>query len=277
MTVDQAREKARSTAAAIKEKSLAEKKEQRKSIDAQLATLSTVSTDVLDFLSINANRGIEDIPMFDSLPIMRVHTSQSTTNKLSDGGEPEVGQLYHSADQSAYDEVTVHLLCIKKCQMPEYGGQQLKAHYLVAGMIDETQSPFVMYIKGMSYNKVWELQEQLKPFVKNKKQPIPMFALKIKLYTEKEKPQDPKYAAQFVVKYQVLFENGIPLIETDLDRLQMLKDGVEKSEMVLDEIIESRGARYSDESQSINIPEPMAASTDDYEKAFESEGEDTPF
>lgn len=257
-----AKEIARKKAQEIKERSLVEKRESARSVNQMLAPLNNVSPEVLAFMSANASRGIEDIPMFDSLPIMRVHTSQSTTNSLSEGGQPEIGQLYHSGEHAAYDSVVVNLLCIKKCQMPEYGGTELKAHYLVAGVINESSAPFVMYIKGMSYNKVWELQEQIKPLVKNKQQPIPLFALKINVYSEKEKPQDPKYAAQYVVKYAVTSE-----IETSIERLQWLKEGMEKAEMVLDEIIENRGVKYSDENKKIT-PLATVSTKQDFEESL---------
>jgi hypothetical protein len=222
----------------------------------ELTVPGTITEDVLAYFQENAETGLEDIGLGGSLPILKVHTSQSTGTELADGSTPELGELFYSGSKTAYKDLTVHILAIKKAMFPEYQNpSMLKSNYLVAGLIADTNEPFVMYIKGMSFNKIWDLQDQIRPFVTNKKRPVPMFAMRFKLFTQLEEPQDKKFKAQYVVKYQLLKSGEFPMIVGTIEQVKQLKEMAEKAKFLLGEIIRKKAGEEEIDESSVTMPE----------------------
>ena len=143
---------------------------------------------------------------------------------MINGQEPKIGNLFYTATKTEYSELIVHILKVVQCEILEYGSEdEYKNNYLIAGVIASTNEPFIFYAKGVGYNEVWDLQAQLKPFVKRKVQPIPKYALFVRLYTELKQPMDTKYKPQHAVKYEVLTEDGDPYVENLVSTLNFLK------------------------------------------------------
>lgn len=280
MTKQDAMAIARQTADRIKNESVEEKKALVLKQNEILASLN-VSAEAMALFSQNANTGIEDIGMNVSMPVLRVHTAGSTKNITDNGDEPNIGEFFYTGTKQILKDPVVHILSIKKCLMPKKDSTELKSNYLVAGILDETNQPFVMYINGMSYNKVWAFSDMIKPFVKNKAAPIPMFALKVVLYSEKEQDQNKKYAPQPVIKYKLLIdeETQFPLIETNVERITWLKEGADKANDAMDELIATYGQKAVNKNEYVDGT-PIAGDLIEFEEGQEDDdisSEDTPF
>lgn len=209
-----------------------------------------LSDEAMEYLNRHSATGAEDLNTGVSVPQLRIHSvGISAKNELADGSEPKDGQIFYTGDQTAYDKVTVILLSIKKCRLEQEdektGEKYMKANYLLAGLIDETLQPFVMYVKGMSYNKIWLLEDQLKPYVTKRAGGIPLSMLKIVVSSEKEKVEQGDYKGQKknVFKFELLMhESGeFPILEGDGEKLRMLDSSTEKAENMLDQIVASKG------------------------------------
>ena len=210
--------------------------------DTALAPLQAADPETIAWLMEQAEQENDDLDGGSSFPTLAVHTAQSRNNVLSNGKEPEYGQLFYSGAQTAHTNPQVHLLSVKKCSLPDFADpSKVKKHYLIAGVLAETLEPFVMYIKGMSYKYVWELSSLLAPFTKGKQIRVPKFALTVRLLTDKEKPSG-DFAPQYVVKYEVVKdENGFPVMNLDRDHLKKMAELANRAEEMLESIIANKG------------------------------------
>lgn len=202
-------------------------------MEKSVATMSTFSEDVAEFFKSNAEVGTEDMNMQTGFPTLRAYGKNSTNSELLIGEELKIGDLYYTGTKRNYGpEVVVHILYIKQCKLPDFTNPEvMKANYVLGGVIDETNEPFILYAKGMSYNKVWDLQEQIAPYVK-RATPVPMFAMKIKIFTKLETSEGDgaKFGAQPVIYYKLqMHDSGeFPDIDPDMRRLASLRKMVDE-------------------------------------------------
>ena len=208
---------------------------------------ANLSPKAMEYLSRHTTTGLNDINMGGGIPQLKIHSeSNSTTNHLVDGTDPEDGQIFYTGSQEAFDTLTVILLSIKKCRLEQdnNGKKYMKANYLLAGVIDKTLQPFMIYVSGMSYKKIWELQEQLKPWVTKREGGIPLSMVKVVLSSKKEKVEQGEFKGQKknVWKFELLMaDSGFPVLEGDDTRLEKLESMTETAESMLDGIIEDKG------------------------------------
>lgn len=240
----------RATAAKLKSEVLASN---------QAIQAAQLSSEAMEYLQRHSTTGAEDLNTGVTVPQLRIHSvGVSAKNQLTDGSDPTDGQIFYTGDQTAYDKVTVVLLSIKKCRLEQEDEKThekyMKANYLLAGVIDETLQPFVMYVKGMSYNKIWGLEDQLKPYVTKRAGGIPLSMVKIVISSEKEKVEQGDYKGQKknVLKFELLMDHSgqYPVLEGSGEKLRVLESSMEKAELMLDQIISSKGMTEKEWNQS---------------------------
>jgi len=240
--------------------------EKRLALKKSFAISSEITPEMMEFINENLSVGIADLNLSQSLPMLRIHTDNSSKNQLTDGSDPEIGQLYYTKNKEAYNEVIVSILTVKKARLQnmEYL-DKYDATYLVAGVIENTSDPFVMYVKGMSYNKIWELENKIKEYVRPGG--VPMFMLKIKISTEKEAVKDGKYKGQkkYVFKLDILENSGLPALEIDMQRCRDLRKSIDGAEKTLNDIIARKGMteeEYRQQKKQLSPEETVAAITE---------------
>jgi len=222
-----------------------------------LIAQANLSEEVMAYMLQNSvNNNYEDLNTGMSMPQLRIHSAgNSTKNQLEDGNDPKDGQIFYTGTKKAVDVATVIILAIKKCRLletdekgkakvDENGNERYSATYLVAGVMDGTFDPFLMYVKGMSYNKIWDLEEKLKPFVTKRKGGIPLNMVKILVSSEKERVQNGPYKGQAknVFKFDLkMAANGYPVLEVNFEYLKKLDQITESAELALEDTISRKG------------------------------------
>lgn len=257
-----------------------------------------LSPEAMEYMNRHAATGASDLNTGVSIPQLRIHsTGVSTKNQLPDGSDPDDGQIFYTGDQQAFDSVNVILLAIKKCRLEQQnddGSTTMKANYLLAGLLDETLQPFIIYVKGMSYKKIWDLEDQLKPYVTKRAGGIPLSMVKVTVSSQKEVVEQGKYKGQKknVFKFQLLMhESGqFPVLEGDGEKLAVLESSTQKAEDMLEQIISGKGMTEKEWNQQKNgdkVLEQTVAETivdgdvqptnDDFDVSDDSVADDIPF
>lgn len=225
-------------------------------VSQQAIANAQLSEAAMAYLSKHAKTGADDLNTGVAVPQLRIHSvGASTKNQLVNGEDPTDGQLFHTGLQEAWNEVPVIILAIKKCRLEQRddngelvvdeqtGEAQLKATYLVAGLLDESLQPFVLYVKGLSYNKMWDLEDQLKPYVTKRAGGIPLSMVKIMVSSEKEVVEMGRYKGQKknVLKFTLIKAGEFPVLENDGERLEIIERGTQQAEEMLEDIVANKG------------------------------------
>lgn len=235
-----------------------------------------LSPEAMAYAEKHASTGVDDLNTGVSVPQLRIHSvGVSTKNVLADGSEPSDGQIYHTGLQEAWDEVDVILLSIKKCRLEQEDEQSgttvMKAHYLLAGMTEETFEPFVIYVKGMSYSKIWELEDQLKPYVTKRPGGIPLSMLKIRISSEKQVVETGKYKGQKknVFKFSLIMHPSgqFPVLEGRSEVLASFDSATEGAESMLEMIISGRGMSEKEWNQKKKEAQEVEETTSNVQNA----------
>ena len=245
-----------------------------------------ITDELMAFMQENAALGAEDLNDIATMPVLRPHTSNSTT-ELFDGSTPNIGQLYYSATRQAFDSAIVHVLAVKKAELEKYQKPgEYQKNYLIAGVFAEGElkgEPFLLYAKGMSYKYVWEMQEQALPFTKRKDFKIPRFMMKYKLWSTDLEKGDIG-APQPVIKWQLLINEdlGIPELQTSTNFVVFLKNSVESAEYALDQMIKNKSNQSEQDITPENqerfnrVAQPETQDSEDYDPE-EDVADDVPF
>lgn len=197
-----------------------------------------------------------DADELGSVPVLRVVQRNSNNVETVDGQDAAPGELYYKPTKNSFKELDVHILTVKQCVMKSkvFGTDdeyEDKSHYIITGVIADTNEPFVTYVKGMSYSSVWELLEDTRPFRKHPSTPVPMFALKIQLSTVKE---DGDYGPVYVLKYDVVRDKtGQPEL-VDLKTYKWLEAQLSSSKQMVETLIDINKRHGSDlENEDVTI------------------------
>lgn len=258
---------------------------------ASLVAKANLSPELLEYMERkNSSTSYEDLNTGMAVPQLRIHSAgNSTKNQLEDGSDPKDGQIFYTGTKEAFDVATIIILAIKKCRLLETdekgnpkiddnGNEIYKANYLIAGVMDGSLDPYVAYIKGMSYNKIWPLEEQLKPYVTKRKGGIPLNMVKILASSEKERVGKGPYKGQAknVWKFDLkLTPDGYPVLEANLDYLNRLDQATESAEAMLEDIISRKGMTEKEWNARKNGSQELVEAAKD-EFVEEAEPEDYP-
>lgn len=205
-------------------------------------TLSTVkdNSELAKMYEDNASVGSENLN--PQSPILKVHsTGKSSSNELADGKEPTNGYFFYKPTGEEFKEVECHILTISKGFRTK-GLEEGKNTFnqLLSGIIinDGVFQPFIIYLTGLKLQKMWDFGKEASSYTKAKPVPIPMFALKIKLTTEKVKTD---YGNAWIINFEIMKDKeDHVVIVTDIKLFKSLKASVEKAKSMIASIISAK-------------------------------------
>lgn len=230
-------EKERQERAAMAAAEKQSKKNQEKALAQVNVQGLSVPSEVADFFKNNANVGSENIEQ-SVAPILKV--VEGMTN-LPEGVEPKLGHFYYAPTTEQFKSLQVSIMTISRSFYAEgisKDGEPKKAVFnqIVAGVILETMQPFMMYVTGLRLQPLWNFASDMSVFTKHRTYPIPMFAMKVNLSTERVKNSVGAY--NYIVKFSVdRTDDGHPQVIDDLETLQQIRAGIDKVEDSIDRII----------------------------------------
>lgn len=193
----------------------------------------------------NADVGAKNL--MGELPLLKIHSvGKSRKNELADGTEPNDGYFFYKPTREQFEEIECHVLTISKGFRAEgmedaKGEKRIIFNQILAGAIVDGKSikPFIVYLTGMKLANMWEFGKEASKYTKAKPVPIPMFALKVKLTTEKS--AEHKWGRSWIIKFEIIRdEKGNPIVVTDPGRFQFLRDQVEAIEDTIAKLIEAK-------------------------------------
>lgn len=237
---------AKKTAEKLKKESEDKKEEESKEI-AKVESSLPVTKEVSDFYKENASLGSEEVTA-GKMASLKVIESNSKI-ELADGTRPPVGKFYYRREDDSdleelvLDNPQVHLLAISRgFYLPSLEVEKPpKYHQIMAGVLADEHKPFITYIAGKRLSPMWEwAREELAKYTKGK-DPIPMFALRVKLSTTVVK--NPEYKSEsHIINFEIMCheEDGSPILVEDLETLELLKRGLETSQEMFDRFIQAK-------------------------------------
>lgn len=201
-------------------------------------SLLVADEELRELYRLNAGVGSEHLTG-DLLPMLKVHSpGKSLNNELADGSEPNTGWFFHTKAKKQYQTIEAHVLLVSR----GFYAKGLEAKkprvytQLIAGMIIEDMAPFIMYVTGLKLQDLWDFGKAASQYTKNKAMPIPLFALKVRFSTYLKSHSMGK---SYVVKFELVKdEKGNPAIVADKALFQILRDGVDYVEPIVESIIE---------------------------------------
>lgn len=207
----------------------------------------------------NADAGTKNIS--GALPYLKVHTAgKSSTNELPNGEEPNNGWFFYQPTKEQYKELEVHILTISEgfyAKGMEENKPKIFNQILAGVIVDENElKPFFMYFTGKKLQNLWNFGKEARPYTKNSKLPIPMFAMKVKLTTSKE-PNSKGYS--FIVNFEIIKDdNGYPILVSDPNVFKMLRASVTTAEDTITSLIEKKTAPVDEHEEQ---PEDLLKGT----------------
>lgn len=229
-----------------KEEKVAQDKEKQALALNQLAQLRQ-NADLAKMYSENAQVGAENLS--GELPLLKVHAvGKSMKNELQDGSEPNNGWFFYKPTGEQLESVRCHILTISKgfrAQGIENGKEIF--NQVVGGVIigdGAEMKPFIMYFTGLKLKPLWEFGKEAAKYTRMKPISIPMFALTVKMTTEKVKNN---YGKSWIVNFEIeKLEDSSPVLIMDPGEFQYLKDNVEMVEDTIASLIAAKQVKDDD-------------------------------
>jgi hypothetical protein len=200
-----------------------------------------------------------------SIPMLKIHTTnKSIGNQLASGDEPNDGWFFLTGAQEQFENPTCHILTISRGfkapgMQDSVTGKKAddKFNQILGGVIvdGEDYKPFIMYFTGMRLSRLWDFGKEISAYTHAKPTPIPMFALSVKLSTEKVKHE---YGSSYVVNFEVIKDkDNNPLLVTDTGKFVFLRDNLKTVEETIASLIsvKSVGETNQDQLEDIIIPD----------------------
>jgi len=203
---------------------------------AESVFLGKVNEDVKKFYKTNADVGSTNLA--GSLPQLKV-TESNSKNEGPDGQFTKAGTFYYSPTGESFDELEVSIMTISRGFYALDNSKEPKPKFtqLVGGMILESKQPFITFISGTRLQGMWDFGKEIKPFTKNKENPVPMMAFKVTLKLREVKTN---YGTNHVIDFHVAKKgNQIEVIQ-DLELLNVISSGVDQIESTFEGFIEQK-------------------------------------
>jgi len=179
-----------------------------------------------------------------SIPMLKVHTTnKSQNNELLNGREPNDGWFFLTGSQEQFENPICHILTISRGFRAEGmtdtktgNKSEPKFNQILGGVIvDGTEyKPFLMYFTGIKLSKLWDFGKEVSKYTHAKPIGIPMFALTVKLSTEKVKHD---YGTSYAVNFEIIKKGDFPELVTDTGQFVFLKDMVSSMESTIESLI----------------------------------------
>lgn len=189
----------------------------------------------------NATAGAENLG--GETPRLVIHaTGKSQNNVLADGSDPTDGYFFYKPTGEQFKEIYCHILTISRgFRAPGMNDDGKEVfNQLLGGVIIEEggYKPFVVYFTGLKLNSLWEFGKLASKYTKARDLPIPMFALTVKLTTEKV---DSAYGKQWGFKFEIVNnEDGSVKLISDQATFSYIRNAVDSSEEMIRAIIDSK-------------------------------------
>jgi len=183
-----------------------------------------------------------------SLPLLKVHTLGKSENELADGSAPNDGWIFYKPTGEQYESITCHILTVSRgFKAAGINGGEPKFNQIMGGVIvDGTDyKPFIMYVTGLKLSYLWEFGKQAKKYTHVKPVSIPMFALTVKMTTEKVASS---FGKNWIVKFEIVkTQDGVPQLVLDPGEFQFLKDNVGTIEETITSLVEAKAIKEDEE------------------------------
>jgi len=242
-------EKARKVAEEIKAKNRVETKVKEEEKKEAINALVNIQDNPELARMFRDNAGVGTANLGGQSPLLKVHTTgRSTTNQLADGSEPNNGWFFYKPTAEQFETVECHILTISKgFRADGLNNKKNIFNQIMAGVIvnNGDLKPFLTYLTGTKLKKMWEFGKEIGKYTNAKPVPIPMFAIKVKLTTEK---QTTDYGMAWVINFEIMKDDkDFPVVITDPGQFQFLRDQVDSFEDTIASLIAVRSTEEADE------------------------------
>lgn len=206
-------------------------------------TIISGNSELAKLYSDSARLGSQNIQ--GSIPMLKVHTTnKSLNNQLLNGKEPNDGWFFLTGAQQQFENPECHILTISRGfkaegMVDKTTGQKgpEKFNQILGGVIiDGTEyRPFLMYFTGIKLSRLWDFGKEISQYTHAQPVPIPMFALTVKLSTEKVKHE---YGQSYVVNFEIIKDGDFPRLVTDPGQFVFLRDNLASLEDTINSLID---------------------------------------
>jgi hypothetical protein len=208
-----------------------------------------------------------------TIPLLKVHTTnKSQGNELLNGKEPTDGWFFLTGSQEQFENPTCHILTISRGFRAEgmtdtkTGTKgEPKFNQILGGVLVEgtDYKPFLMYFTGIKLQKLWDFGKEVNKYTHSKPIGIPMFALSVKLSTEKVKHD---YGTSYAVNFEIVKDGDFPKLVTDPGQVVFLRDMVSSTEQMINSLIDMKQPIAKDSQgntiEDIIIPDETVNNSD---------------
>lgn len=210
----------------------------------------------------NANLGSQNLQ--GTIPMLKVHTvGKSVGNELANGKEPTDGWFYLTGTQEQFENPVCHILTISRGFKSEGMADKKtgvkgedKFNQILGGVIVEgiEYKPFIMYFTGIKLSRLWDFGKEVNKYTHSKPVGIPMFALTVKLSTERVKHD---YGSSYAVNFAIQKKGDFPELVTDAGQFVFLRDNLQSVEKTIEDLIsfKSTEEKKVEEYADIIVPE----------------------
>lgn len=206
-------------------------------------TLATIGANknLMSMYAESADLGSENLGG-ESLPLLKIHAAgKSLGNQLANGEQPHDGYFYYKKTQQEFKDVLCHILTISEgFRADGLEGKTNVFNQILGGVIidDGDLKPFLMYFTGTKLQKLWDFGKEASKWTKLKPVGIPMFALTVKLTSERVVDGIKSW---FVTNFEISKDlEGNPELVQDETEFRLLRDNVVKVKDMIDRLIANK-------------------------------------
>lgn len=209
------------------------------------------NSDLLRMYNESASLGSENLGG-ESLPLLKIHSAgRSLNDELANGEEPQNGYFFYKKTKEQFKTVTAHILTISEgFRADGIEGKTNVFNQIMAGVIvnDGVFKPFLMYFTGTKLNALWEFGKKAAEWTKAKPLSIPLFCLTVEIKSKKVVDGTKSW---WIAEFEILKnEDGGPIVVTDIQKFEMLRDNIDTMKSVINKLIQSKSTE--DTAQVIN-------------------------
>jgi len=229
--------------------------------------ISISNPELVNLYQKNANVGSENLG--GASPLLKIHsTGRSNTNFLVNGKEPNDGWFFYKSTREQFETIECHILSISRGFRVDGLNKKAVYNQILGGVFfsEGKMLPFITYFTGKKLSNMWEFGKEASQYTKAKPVAIPIFALKVKLTTEKVTVEyEPgKKTGVWLVNFEIIKdEKDRPIIVKDVAEFNVLRANVDSVNKIINSIIEIKEPEEfldqglvpaSDEDHSEDIP-----------------------
>lgn len=194
-------------------------------------------------------------------PQLKVHATGRSNNELADGAEPKDGAFFYKPTAEQFDSVDCHILTISKgFRAPglEEGKPDVFNQLMGGVIIDNGEyKPFIMYFTGLKLSYLWEFAKLAGKYTRAKPISIPMFALTVRMTTEKIANN---FGKSWIVKFDIVKNpDGGPKLVLDETIFTFLRGNVEGTEEMIAALISAKAINKDEPKEAVEVAQTREA------------------